>query len=186
MGEVYQARDLKLGRVVAFKVLKDEVADNPDRLSRFHQEARLLASLNHPNIAQIFGVVESGQMRAIVMELVEGETLQARLTRGALPCDESLRIARHVAEALEAAHDHRIIHRDLKPGNINLTADGKVKVLDFGLAKTLPPTSPETNLPKSPTALAPTAANVLMGTPAYMSPEQLRGQVSDERSDIWA
>ena len=137
MGEVYQARDIKLGRDVAFKVLKDEFANDPDRLSRFHQEARLLASLNHPNIAQIFGVVESERTRAIVMELVEGETLQGRLTRGKLPCDESLSIARQVAEGLEAAHDHRIIHRDLKPGNINLSADGKVKVLDFGLAKTM-------------------------------------------------
>jgi len=186
MGEVYQARDTKLGRDVAFKVLKDEFAGDPDRLSRFHQEARLLASLNHPNIAQIFGVVESDRMRAIVMELVEGETLQARLTRGRLPYDEFLSIAGQIAEALEAAHDHRIIHRDLKPGNIHLSADGQVKVLDFGLAKTIHTTSADPNLAKSRTVLAPTAANVLIGTPGYMSPEQLRGQASDERSDIWA
>src|SRR5262249_21155837 len=146
--------------------LRDVFAGDPDRLSRFHQEARLLASLNHPHIAQIFGVVDSAETCAIVMELVDGETLQARLTRGALPSDVSLSIAKQVAEALEAAHNHRIIHRDLKPGNINLTADGQVKVLDFGLAKVIHPITPDPNLPKLSTVLAPTSANVLMGTAA--------------------
>ena len=135
MGEVYQATDLKLGRSVAIKVLPESFSHDLDRVARFAREARVLASLNHPNVAQIYGIEQSGETRCIVMELVEGETLQARLRRGPIPVDESMTIAKQIAEALEAAHEQGVIHRDLKPGNVMLTADGKVKVLDFGLAR---------------------------------------------------
>ena len=135
MGEVYRARDTKLNRDVALKVLPDSFATDPDRLARFQREAQVLASLNHPNIAHIHGLEDSGGVRALVMELVEGEDLAQRLTRGAIPIDEALPIAKQIAEALEAAHEQGIIHRDLKPANIKLRADGTVKVLDFGLAK---------------------------------------------------
>ena len=135
MGEVYQAIDSKLGRNVAIKLLPAAFASDPDRLSRFRREAQLLASLNHPNIAHIYGLEESGNTRCIVMELIVGETLQARIMRGPIPLDETLTIAKQMAEALEAAHEKGVIHRDLKPGNVMLTADGRVKVLDFGLAK---------------------------------------------------
>src|SRR5262249_47425989 len=137
MGEVYRARDTKLDRDVAFKVLPEVFACDADRFSRFQREAKTLAALNHPNIAQIYGVVDSRPALGIVMELVDGETLQGRLKRGPLPLDKSLQIARQVTEALEAAHDRGIVHRDLKPGNIMLATEGKVKVLDFGLAKAL-------------------------------------------------
>jgi eukaryotic-like serine/threonine-protein kinase len=188
MGEVYRARDTKLGRDIAFKVLPDVFSADADRLVRFQREAQLLASLNHPNIAQIYGIVESAGTRAIVMELVEGETLQFRLKRGPLPLDEALSIARQIAEALEAAHDRGIIHRDLKPGNIMTDADGKVKVLDFGLAKAMEPSSADVNMSHSPTMIsaAQTQGNVLIGTAPYMSPEQARGHAAGERSDIWA
>jgi serine/threonine protein kinase len=188
MGEVYRARDTKLGRDVAFKVLPQVFAGDADRLSRFQREAQTLASLNHPNIAQIYGVVESGPTHGIVMELVDGETLQARLKRGPLVLEEALQIARQVVEALEAAHDRGIVHRDLKPGNIMLAADGKVKVLDFGLAKALDTPSGDVSLSNSPTILTGGQGQpkVLIGTAAYMSPEQVRGQTTDERSDVWA
>jgi serine/threonine protein kinase len=164
MGEVYRARDTKLGRDVAFKILPEAFASDTDRLLRFQREAQLLASLNHPNIAQIYGIVESGRTRAIVMELVEGETLQARLKRGALPVEEAVGIAKQVAEALEAAHDRGIIHRDLKPGNIMIDTESKVKVLDFGLAKVLEPSSADANFSHSPTVIsaAQTKGNVLI------------------------
>src|SRR5260221_8954513 len=139
MGEVYRARDTKLNRDVALKVLPDSFANDPDRLARFQREAQVLASLNHPNIAHIHGLEESGGVRALVMELVEGEDLAQRLTRGAIPIDEALPIAKQIAEALEAAHEQGIIHRDLKPANIKVRPDGTVKVLDFGLAKALEP-----------------------------------------------
>src|SRR5437867_1389945 len=135
MGEVYRARDTKLKRDVAIKILPDEFSRDADRVSRFQREAQVLASLNHPNIAQIYGLEESDNTRCIVMELVEGETLQEQLKRGPIPLDDALPIAKQIAEALEAAHDRNILHRDLKPGNIMLTAEGRVKVLDFGLAK---------------------------------------------------
>jgi serine/threonine protein kinase len=189
MGEVYRARDTKLGRDVAFKILPEVFAADTDRLLRFQREAQLLASLNHPNIAQIYGIVESGRARAIVMELVEGETLQARLMRGTIPLAEALSIGKQVAEALEAAHDRGIIHRDLKPGNIMIDTDGKAKVLDFGLAKAMESSSPnDANLSHSPTLIsaAHTQGNVLIGTAPYMSPEQVRGHAAGERSDVWA
>ncbi len=187
MGEVYRAHDTKLRRDVAVKLLPEVFATDPDRLLRFQREAHLLASLNHPNIAQIFGIVESDRTRCIVMELVEGETLQVRLQRGPLPLSEAFLVAKQVAEALEAAHDRGIAHRDLKPGNIMLTPGGSVKVLDLGLAKSMDSQASDADLSNSPTILsAQTQPNVLMGTAAYMSPEQVRGRAGDERSDIWA
>ena len=188
MGEVYRARDTKLNREVAIKVLLPAVANDPDRLARFSREAQVLASLNHPNIAHIHGLEESNGVTALVMELVEGEDLSQRIRRGAIPIDEALPIARQIAEALEAAHDHGIIHRDLKPANIKLRADGTVKVLDFGLAKALDPAAGSSaSAMNSPTlSIHATEAGVILGTAAYMSPEQARGKVVDKRTDIWA
>ena len=188
MGEVYRARDTKLNRDVAIKVLLPAVANDPDRLARFSREAQVLASLNHPNIAQIHGLEEAGGITALVMELVEGEDLSQRISRGAIPIDEALPIARQIAEALEAAHDHGIIHRDLKPANIKLRADGTVKVLDFGLAKAIDPTAGSSaTAMNSPTlSIHATQAGIILGTAAYMSPEQARGKFVDKRTDIWA
>jgi serine/threonine-protein kinase len=189
MGAVYRARDPKLNRDVAIKVLLPAVADDPDRLARFGREAQLLASLNHPNIAQIHGLEEGAGVRALVMELVDGEDLSARLARGPLPLDEALLIARQIAEALEAAHDQGIVHRDLKPANIKVRRDATVKVLDFGLAKAIDPRDASGNeaISNSPTlSLHATHAGVILGTAAYMSPEQARGRVVDRRTDIWA
>ena len=188
MGEVYRARDTTLNRDVAIKVLLPHVADDPDRLARFRREAQLLASLNHPHIAQVHGFDDAGELHALVMELVEGPTLADLLARGPLAIDEALRIARQIAEALEAAHEHGIIHRDLKPANIKVREDGTVKVLDFGLAKALGPTGSAsagamTSHTPGPHA---TEAGVIRGTVAYMSPEQARGRVVDKRTDIWA
>jgi eukaryotic-like serine/threonine-protein kinase len=187
MGEVYRARDKKLGRDVAMKVLPAAFAGDAERLARFQREAQVLASLNHPNIAQIYGVAESASTRCIVMELVEGETLQTRLRRGRVPVKEAIEIAKQVADAVEAAHERNILHRDLKPGNIMLTSEGRVKVLDFGLAKTVERHG-DSGMSDSPTLLtsAQTQANVLMGTVAYMSPEQVRGKPLDKRTDVWA
>src|SRR5687767_12760238 len=172
MGEVYRARDTKLNRDVAIKVLLPAVANDPDRLARFSREAQVLASLNHPNIAHIHGLEESGGITALVMELVEGEDLSRRIARGPVPLDEALPIARQIAEALEAAHDHGIIHRDLKPANIKLRADGTVKVLDFGLAKAIDPTAGSSaTAMNSPTlSIHATQAGIILGTAAYMSP----------------
>jgi serine/threonine protein kinase len=182
MGVVYRAHDTKLGRDVAIKALPDAFANDPDRLQRFQREAQVLASLNHPNIAHIYGLEESDKTRCIVMELVEGETLQERLKRGPIPIDEALQIA----EALETAHERGIIHRDLKPGNVMLTRDGRVKMLDFGLAKALQEQQPS-NLSNSPTLLgAASMPGVILGTAAYMSPEQTRGMDVDRRTDIFA
>jgi serine/threonine protein kinase/Tol biopolymer transport system component len=188
MGEVYRARDMKLNRDVAIKVLLPAVANDPDRLARFSREAQVLASLNHPNIAHIHGLEESNGVTALVMELVEGEDLSQRISRGAIPLDEALSIARQIAEALEAAHDHGIIHRDLKPANIKVRPDGTVKVLDFGLAKAIDPTAGSSaTAMNSPTlSIHATQAGIILGTAAYMSPEQATGTTVDKRSDLWA
>ncbi len=186
MGIVYRARDTKLGRDVALKVLPDLFADDPERLARFQREARVLASLNHPNIASIYGLEEADGVRALVLELVEGPTLAERIAQGALPVDEALPIARQIADALEAAHEAGVIHRDLKPANVKVKADGMVKVLDFGLAKALEGDA-GSDPSESPTmTAAATRAGVIMGTAAYMSPEQAKGKVVDKRADIWA
>ena len=186
MGQVYQATDTKLNRQVALKILPEAFATDPDRLARFQREAQVLASLNHPNIAQIHGLEESGDTRALVLELVEGPTLADRIAHGAIPLDEALPIAKQIAEALEAAHEAGVIHRDLKPANIKVRDDGTVKVLDFGLAKALD-TTPQGDPSLSPTlTAAATQMGVIMGTAAYMSPEQARGKVVDKRADIWA
>jgi serine/threonine-protein kinase len=188
MGEVYQALDTKLGRTVAIKLLPPALASDAERLSRFRREAQMLATLNHPNIAQVYGIEESGGTRCIVMELVEGETLQARIQRGPIPVDEALAIAKQIAEALETAHEKGIIHRDLKPGNVMLTGDAKVKVLDFGLAKAAEPGSPDPALSHSPTmvSMSPTKDGMILGTAPYVSPEQAKGRTLDSRSDVWA
>jgi len=193
MGQVYRARDTKLHRDVALKILPDAVAADPDRLARFQREAQTLASLNHPNIAHIHGLEESDGVRALVMELVEGEDLAQRIARGAIPLDEVLPIAKQIAEALETAHEQGIIHRDLKPANIKVRPDGTVKVLDFGLAKAIEVTgeagrSAGVGLTQSPTITTPamTSVGMILGTAAYMSPEQARGKAVDKRADIWA
>ena len=188
MGEVYRARDTKLNRDVALKVLPDSLASDPDRLARFQREAQVLASLNHPNIAHIHGLEENGGTRALVMELVDGEDLAQRLTRGAITIDEALPIAKQIAEALEAAHEQGIIHRDLKPANIKIRPDGTVKVLDFGLAKAMEPVASAPSMSQSPTITTPamTQAGMILGTAAYMSPEQARGKPVDKRTDVWA
>jgi len=192
MGEVYRARDTRLHRDVAIKVLLPAVANDPERLVRFSREAQVLASLNHPNIAHIHGVEDSQGVRALVMELVEGPTLADRIAQGAIPQDEALPIAKQIAEALEAAHEQGIVHRDLKPANIKVRPDGVVKVLDFGLAKALdPPAGREAGaaVANSPTITSPammTQRGVILGTSAYMSPEQAKGYAADKRSDVWA
>src|SRR5881409_3562755 len=187
MGEVYRARDTKLNRDVALKVIPDTFALDADRVSRFTREAQVLASLNHPCIAAIYGFEDSGETHALVLELVEGETLADRIARGPIPIDEALLIARQICEALEAAHEPGIIHRDLKPANIKITPDGVVKVLDFGLAKlTDPANAPASDLSPTITSPAMTQAGMILGTAAYMSPEQAKGRPADKRSDIWA
>jgi eukaryotic-like serine/threonine-protein kinase len=187
MGEVYRARDTRLGRAVALKLLPDTFAADADRLARFEREAQILATLNHPHIAQIYGLED----RALIMELVDGSTLAERLLRGAIPIDEALPIARQIAEALQAAHDKGIVHRDLKPANIALTADNTIKVLDFGLAKLSQANDAggAFDLSQSPTLTSPammTGTGMVLGTAAYMSPEQAKGRVVDKRADIWA
>jgi serine/threonine-protein kinase len=188
MGEVYRARDTRLKREVAIKVLPDHFARDPDRLTRFEREAELLATLNHPNIASVYGFEEAESASGIVLELVEGPTLADRIAQGAVPGDEAMSIARHVADALESAHQKGIVHRDLKPANIKFTAGGQVKVLDFGLAKAMESaTAPMASASISPTMVSPaTQAGLILGTAAYMSPEQARGKAVDQRADIWA
>jgi hypothetical protein len=187
MGVVWRALDSTLGREVALKVLPDRLAQDPDRLARFEREARLLAALNHPNIAAIYGFEQSGSTRILVMELVEGVTLAQRLAQGPIPLIESLRICKQIAEALEYAHERGIVHRDLKPANVKLRPDDAVKVLDFGLAKALEGDGPAAQLANSPTlSLAATQAGIVLGTAAYMSPEQAKGRPADRRVDIWA
>ena len=184
MGEVYRARDNKLGREVAIKVLPDEFA-HPQKLARFEREARLLAALNHPNIATLYGVEEFQTKPFLVMELVEGETLAERIARGPLPVDEAMTLSQQIAEALEAAHEKGVIHRDLKPANIKVTPEGRVKILDFGLAKVLAGEAASLDS-QSPTATRHTKVGAILGTASYMSPEQARGKSVDERTDIWA
>jgi serine/threonine protein kinase len=187
MGEVYRALDKNLGRQVAIKILPEEFSADPERLARFEREAKLLATLNHPNIGAVHGFEEAKGLRFLVLELVEGETLQTRLDKGALPMDEALETCRQVAEGLEAAHDRGVIHRDLKPGNIMITPDGKVKILDFGLAKAYTGESTGIDIAKSPTITAQmTEPGVILGTAAYMSPQQARSRPVDKRTDIWA
>jgi eukaryotic-like serine/threonine-protein kinase len=187
MGDVYQATDTKLGRRVAIKFLPDAFRHDAARVERFQREARVLALLNHPHIAGIYGLEESGEQKFLVMELVGGETLAERIKRGPVPVDASLQIATQICEALEAAHEKGIVHRDLKPANIKVTSDGKVKVLDFGLAKAYEAEPSKTNLSQSPTlSMAATSAGVILGTAAYMSPEQARGEHTDARSDVFS
>src|SRR5215469_3636501 len=187
MGKVYRARDTKLGRDVAMKTLPSEFARNPERLARLRREARTLASLNHPNIAAIYGLEESGNSDWLALELVEGQNL-----RGPLPTPEALRVAKQIAEALEAAHEKGIVHRDLKPANVRVTQQGRVKVLDFGLAKAIwaedqrqPSQNQDVSQLPTETRLE-TLAGRIMGTPGYMSPEQALGRDVDHRTDIWA
>ncbi|HUF25166.1 MAG TPA: protein kinase [Vicinamibacterales bacterium] len=196
MGEVYRARDTRLDRDVAIKILPEAFARDAERLARFDREAKTLASLNHANIAAIYGIesaeatgnIQPGRISALVMELVEGDDLSARLARGAIPLDEALPIARQIAEALEAAHERGIIHRDLKPANIKVRADGTVKVLDFGLAKAVDPSlGSDPDLMNSPTITSPaTQLGMILGTAAYMAPEQAKGRAIDRRADVWA
>jgi len=188
MGEVYRATDTRLKRQVAIKVLPAVLVSDVERLARFQREAELLASLNHPNIATVYGLEDGDSVTGLVMELVEGPTLADRIAKGPLPVDEALLIASQIAEALESAHEQRVVHRDLKPANIKLRPDGTVKVLDFGLAKALEPTvaeaGPMTHSPTITTAM--TRPGVILGTAAYMAPEQARGGAVDQRADIWA
>ena len=186
MGEVYRARDTKLDRDVALKVLPQAFTDDPDRLARFEREAKVLASLNHPNIGHIYGLEEAEGQKALVLELVEGPTLAERIKQGPIPVDEALPIAKQIAEALEAAHEQGIIHRDLKPANVKVKDDGTVKVLDFGLAKALDTTPAADSDQLSTRTSEATQTGTVLGTAAYMSPEQARGKSVDRRSDIWA
>jgi serine/threonine-protein kinase len=189
-GEVYRARDTKLDRDVAIKVLPEEFALDKERSARFEREAKLLASLNHPNIASIHGFKESNGVKALVLELVEGPTLAERIAKGPIPVDESIAIAKQIAEALEAGHEAGVIHRDLKPANIKLKEDGTVKVLDYGLAKALEreaSSGADPELSQSPTLTRQgTQIGVILGTAAYMSPEQAKGKRVDHRTDVWA
>src|SRR5262245_20633548 len=187
MGEVYRARDAKLKREVAIKVLPDAFAGDAERIARFQREAEALAALNHPHIAAIYDFAEIDNSRLLILELVEGETLADRISRGPLPLEEALSVAKQIAEALAAAHEKGIVHRDLKPANIKLTAGGSVKVLDFGLAKALATDATPANLSHSPTmSMAATNAGMILGTASYMSPEQAKGRPVDRRTDIFA
>src|SRR5436309_5870361 len=184
MGEVYRAHDSKLKREVAIKILPDEFSRDPDRVSRFQREAEVLASLNHPNIAAIYDLQQASGTRYLVLELVEGETLAERIQRGAIPMAEALHIAKSICEALEAAHEKGIVHRDLKPANVKITPDGNVKVLDFGLAKALEGETGDLDLSNSPTLMSGPMSGTILGTTAYMSPEQANGAALDRRVDI--
>jgi serine/threonine-protein kinase len=187
MGEVYQATDLNLGRSVAIKVLPQVFTLDRERVARFEREARVLASMNHPHIAAIYGLEQSGDCKFLVLELAAGETLAERLQRGAIPLDEALPIAKQITEALEAAHEKGFVHRDLKPANIKISSEGQVKLLDFGLAKAFEGNAPNPNLSNSPTlSIEATNAGVILGTAAYMSPEQAKGRPVDKRTDVFA
>src|SRR5262245_36469601 len=185
MGEVYRARDPKLNRSVALKILPAAFAADPERLARFRREAQVLASLSHPHIGHIYGLEDSEAIHALVLELIEGQTLADRIAQGPVAITDALTLAKQIAEALEFAHEHGVVHRDLKPANIKVTANSTVKVLDFGLAKRGGEVSPD--LTDSPTVtIGDTRDGVVLGTAAYMSPEQARGQFVDKRTDIWA
>jgi eukaryotic-like serine/threonine-protein kinase len=189
MGQVWRAHHTALKRDDALKVLPDAFASDPGRLARFQREAQVLASLNHPNIAHVYGLEHANGTQALVMELVEGPTLADRLAGGAMPVEEALTIARQIAEALEAAHEQGIVHRDLKPANVKVRLNGTVKVLDFGLAKAMEPATgaaPANSQLLTITTPAMTQAGIILGTAAYMSPEQARGKPVDKRTDIWA
>ncbi|WP_396627178.1 serine/threonine-protein kinase, partial [Luteitalea sp.] len=192
MGEVYRATDTNLKRQVALKVLPASVADDAQRLARFQREAEVLAALNHPHIAAIYGLERADGVTGLAMELVEGDDLSDWIARGPIPIDDALPIARQIAEALEAAHEQGIVHRDLKPANVKVRSDGTVKVLDFGLAKALDATDSAQRaaeaLAVAPTLTSPamTQAGMILGTAAYMSPEQARGRAADRRSDVWS
>jgi serine/threonine-protein kinase len=187
MGEVYRAHDERLDRDVAVKVLPEAVSEDPQRIARFEREAKLLASLSHQNVATLHGLEEHDGQRFLVMEMAEGETLAARIEKGPIRVDDALAYARQIAEGLEAAHEQGIIHRDLKPANVMVSPDGKVKVLDFGLAKAWQPEESDADITHSPTLTGQmTAAGVLLGTASYMSPEQARGKPIDKRSDVWS
>jgi len=187
MGEVYRAEDTNLSREVAIKVLPEQFTQDPQRLARFEREAKLLASLNHPNIAAIYGLEEADGVRFLALELVPGETLQERVAKGPLPVEEALEVCRQIAEGMEAAHEQGVIHRDLKPANVKVTPEGKVKILDFGLAKAFEAEPPLTDISQSPTLTEEmTRAGVILGTAAYMSPEQAKGKPVDKRADVFA
>jgi serine/threonine protein kinase len=188
MGEVYRARDPKLNRDVALKVLPALFASDADRLARLTREAQVLASLNHPCIASVYGLEDANGVRALVLELVEGPTLADLIVQGPLDIESAVAIARQIADALAAAHEQGIVHRDLKPGNIKVRPDGTVKVLDFGLAKAFQPVVDVSSASMSPTITTPamTQAGLILGTAAYMSPEQARGKSVDKRADVWA
>jgi eukaryotic-like serine/threonine-protein kinase len=187
MGDVYRATDTRLNRDVALKILPGAYSSDPERMARFSREARVLASLNHPNVATIHGLEESAGVRALAMEFVEGRTLAERIAQGPVSLEEALPVARQIAEAIEYAHDRSIVHRDLKPANVIVTTDEKVKVLDFGLAKALEDSPGEQDISNSPTiTMAATSAGIILGTAAYMSPEQARGKAADKRADVWA
>jgi serine/threonine-protein kinase len=187
MGEVYRATDTKLNRDVALKILPEQFASDSQRMGRFQREAEVLASLDHPNIGQIYGIEEAGQTKALVLQLIEGPTLAERIAQGPIPVEDALKIALQMAEGLEAAHEKGVIHRDLKPANIKITPEGQVKILDFGLAKALEWETPVADLSQSPTLTqAATQQGVILGTAAYMSPEQAKGRTIDKRTDVWA
>ena len=187
MGEVYLATDTKLNRDVALKILPEQFASDSQRMGRFQREAEVLASLDHPNIGQIYGIEDAGQTKALVLQLIEGPTLADRIAQGPIPVEDALKIALQIAEGLEAAHEKGVIHRDLKPANIKVTPEGQVKILDFGLAKALEGEAPDSSLSQSPTLTnAATQAGVILGTAAYMSPEQAKGKAVDKRADIFA
>jgi serine/threonine protein kinase len=185
MGEVYRAHDPRLRRDVALKILPADVAADGERLARFEREAQVLAALNHPHIAAIYGIEDAGALRALVLELVEGRTLAERIRRGPLPLPEAVTVATQIADALDAAHERGIVHRDLKPANVKIAPDGSVKLLDFGLAKVFDTTPPSPTDATTEASMA-TRAGVVLGTAAYMSPEQARGLTTDKRTDVWA
>jgi len=187
MGEVYRAEDTTLKREVAIKVLPEQFTKDPQRLARFEREAQLLAQLNHPNIAAIHSFEHADNVHFLVLELVPGETLQERVAKGPVPVEEALELCRQIAEGVEAAHEKGVIHRDLKPANVKVTPEGKVKILDFGLAKAFEAESPVTDISQSPTLTEEmTRAGVILGTAAYMSPEQAKGKPVDKRADVFA